>query len=63
MTKVVINVKLYKSLSEAARQLNLSISTVKNRVKSKSDKFKDWTYLRDMESLSGLWMVFESNKK
>lgn len=63
MTKVVINTKLYESLSEAARQLNLSLSTVKNRVKSKSDKFNDWTYLRNMESLSGLWMVFESNKK
>lgn len=62
MTKVVINDKLYESLSEAARQLNLSISTVKNRLKSKSNKFKDWIYLRDMESLSGLWMVFESNK-
>jgi group I intron endonuclease len=62
MTKVVINDKLYESLSEAARQLNLSTSTIKNRLKSKSDKFKSWMYLRDMESLSGLWMIFESNK-
>jgi group I intron endonuclease len=62
MTKVVINDKLYESLSEAARQLNLSTSTIKNRLKSKSDKFKSWMYLRDMESLSGVWMIFESNK-
>jgi group I intron endonuclease len=62
MTKVVINDKLYESLSEAARQLNLSTSTIKNRLKSKSDKFKSWMYLRDMESLSGLWMIFESSK-
>jgi group I intron endonuclease len=62
MTKVVINDKLYESLSEAARQLNLSTSTIKNRLKSKSDKFKSWMYLKDMESLSGLWMIFESSK-
>jgi|688.fasta_scaffold467146_2 group I intron endonuclease len=44
MRKITINNVSYESLSEAARQLGLSLSTVKNRLKSNSKKFINWNY-------------------
>lgn len=44
MRQVEIDGVVYESLTEASRQLNLSLSTVKNRLKSTSDKFRDWYY-------------------
>lgn len=44
MRQVEIDGVVYKSLTEATRQLNLSISTIKGRLKSTSDKFKGWNY-------------------
>lgn len=44
MRRVSILGITYESLTEASRQLGLSTSTVKNRLKSNSQKFKDWNY-------------------
>jgi len=44
MRKVEIESVIYESLTEASRQLQLSISTVKNRLKSTSKKFENWNY-------------------
>lgn len=44
MRQVEIDGVVYESLTEATRQLNLSISTIKGRLKSRSDKFKYWNY-------------------
>jgi group I intron endonuclease len=44
MKQIIINNLSYESLSEAARQLMLPLSTVKNRLKSSSKKFKNWNY-------------------
>jgi hypothetical protein len=44
MRKIIINDFSYESLSEAARQLGLPLSTVKNRLKSNSKKFINWNY-------------------
>lgn len=44
MRQVEIDGVVYESLTEATRQLNLSISTIKSRLKSRSDKFKYWNY-------------------
>lgn len=44
MRKITINNVSYESLSEAARQLGLSLSIVKNRLKSNSKKFINWNY-------------------
>ena len=44
MRKVDIEGVMYESLTEASRQLQLSTSTVKNRLKSTSKKFENWNY-------------------
>jgi DNA-directed RNA polymerase specialized sigma24 family protein len=44
MRQIMINDVLYESLSEAARQLVLPLSTVKNRLKSNSRKYINWNY-------------------
>jgi len=44
MRKVNIEGVMYESLTEASRQLQLSTSTVKNRLKSTSKKFENWNY-------------------
>lgn len=44
MRKIIINNVSYESLSEAARRLELPLSTVKNRLKSNSKKFINWNY-------------------
>lgn len=44
MRQVEIGSIVYESLTEASKQLNLSLSTVKNRLKSNSNKFKNWNY-------------------
>lgn len=44
MRQVEIDGVVYESLTEATRQLNLSISTIKGKLKSTSDKFKGWNY-------------------
>lgn len=44
MRQIIIDGVLYESLSEAARQLSLPLSTIKNRLKSNSKKFINWNY-------------------
>lgn len=44
MRQIMIENIIYESLTDASRQLNLPLSTVKNRLKSISNKFKDWNY-------------------
>lgn len=44
MRQITIENIIYESLTEASRQLNLPLSTVKNRLKSNSIKFKNWNY-------------------
>jgi len=44
MRQIMIDGVSYESLSEAARQLNLPLSTIKNRLKSNSKKFINWNY-------------------
>jgi group I intron endonuclease len=44
MKQIMIDGISYESLSEAARQLNLPLSTIKNRLKSNSKKFINWNY-------------------
>jgi hypothetical protein len=44
MRQIIIDGVTYESLSEAARQLLLPLSTIKNRLKSNSKKFINWNY-------------------
>lgn len=44
MRQIIIYGVTYESLSEAARQLLLPLSTIKNRLKSNSKKFINWNY-------------------
>jgi group I intron endonuclease len=44
MRQILIEGVIYESLTEASIQLNIPLSTVKNRLKSDSQKFKDWNY-------------------
>jgi group I intron endonuclease len=44
MRQIIIDGVMYESLSEAARQLSLPLSTIKNRLKSNSKKFINWNY-------------------
>jgi hypothetical protein len=44
MRQLIIDSVTYESLSEAARQLSLPLSTIKNRLKSNSKKFINWNY-------------------
>ena len=42
MTKIIINNTEYDSIKEASIKLNLSISTISNRIKSDDSKFKKY---------------------
>jgi group I intron endonuclease len=44
MRQIIIDGVMYESLSEAARQLSLPLSTIKNRLNSNSKKFINWNY-------------------
>jgi group I intron endonuclease len=43
--KVLINSVEYRSVSKAAKELNVSAGTICHRIKSKNDKFKDYKYM------------------
>ena len=42
MVIVKINGVMYESLSDASRKLDIKISTLRNRLKSKNEKFKEY---------------------
>jgi transcriptional regulator len=43
--KVSIEGKVYKSITEASKELNIKDNTINGRLKSISDKFKEWQYV------------------
>lgn len=51
MKPIKIDTTVFKNASEAAEKYNISIGTVRQRIKSKTNKFKNWSYLPEMPAL------------
>ena len=50
--KISIDGKIYISISDAARQLNMIAPTVLWRLKSKNSKFDNYKYVNEIENIT-----------